>query len=87
MMSARTKVTQYAGVSSASSTSSWRQVIPGPRAGEGEKFPSKDAYFDNTPHKPAAPKKPTPLVFPYLPWIVVGVEKVAICLEWSGTPE
>jgi hypothetical protein len=55
-----------------------------PEGGEGEKFPSK-AYFDNTPHKPAVPKKPTPLVFPYLPWIVVGVEKIAICLEWSRT--
>ena len=36
----------------------------------------------SAPANPPLPKKPTPLVFSYLPWIVVGVEKIAICLEW-----
>ena len=66
------------------------ELAPGdrrPEGGGGGKFSSASTYFYITPRKSAAPKKPTPLVFPYLPWIVVGVEKVAICLEWSGTPE
>ena len=78
---------RYAGVSSTSSTSSWRQVIAGPRAVEGENFRRQVLISTSPPANPPLPKNPPPLVFPYLPWIVVGVEKVAICLEWSGTPE
>ena len=69
--------------SSVSSTSSWRQVIAGPRAVEGEKFPSKHAYFDITPHKPARSQKTHPPCFSVPPLDCRGCRKiVAICLEW-----
>jgi hypothetical protein len=74
------------GASSASITSSWRQVIAGPRAVEGENF-RRQVLISTSPPQIRRSQKTHPLVFPYLPWIVVGVEKVAICLEWSGTPE
>jgi hypothetical protein len=76
------QVTRYA-----SSASSWRQVIADQGRGRGKIFAASILFRHHPLQIRRSQKTHPPLVFPYLPWIVVGVEKVAICLEWSGTPE